>query len=131
DIQVKNVLPVQNPVKIFQRLTMVQNRAAVRSVSYRAECASDSFHSSPADCTARDRTVWPKAKPARVTVSKELKGWNGLRLKSVRSMAAFTNDRSKNELWPTRMARWHPVAFISLRMGWKMRRNASFSGNAP
>src|SRR5690554_6013211 len=98
-------LAIQNPVRIFQRLTMVQKRAAVCCVSYTAECASDSFHSRPADCTARDSTVWPYARPASVAVSKELNGWKGLRLKSVRAIAALMNDMSKNALWATTMAR--------------------------
>ena len=122
--------PGQNPVRIFQRLTMEQNRAAVLSVSYMAECASDSFQSSPAAWTERESTVCPKARPASVAVSNELNGCKGLRLKSVRAMAAFRNDKSKNELCPTRIARWQPVARTSFRTGWKICLRASCSGTA-
>ena len=48
--------------------------------------------------------------PANVTVSKVLKGWNGLRLCATRATAALRNDRSKGALCPTRIARWQPAA---------------------
>src|SRR6185437_1814753 len=45
--------------RYFQRLTIAQNSAAVRSASYTAEWASLGFHSKPAACTARESTVCP------------------------------------------------------------------------
>src|SRR5690625_375316 len=115
----------------FQRLTIRQNSCAVRSASYTAECASWLSKSSPAAVAALLSTVWPRASPPSDTVSKQLKGWNGLRLWLQRRTAALMNDRSKAALCPTRMARWQFAARTALRTAAKTRFSASRSGRAP
>ena len=72
-------------------------------------------HSRPAASVARISTVWPKATPPSVAVSKLEKGWKGLRLICVRSTAALRKFRSKNALCPTSTARVQSAARTALR----------------
>src|SRR3569833_4779597 len=109
--------PPSQPPSLSQRLTMWQKRSAVRSASYSAECASPCFHSSPAACAARANTVWPKARPPSVAVSKVLKGRKGLRLMPLRVTAALMKARSKEGLWPSRMARVHSASRTARCLG--------------
>ena len=77
------------PPSRFQRLTISQNSSAVRSVSYRAECACVPSNSIPAVIQAFDNTVCPSARPLSAAVSKVTNGWKGLRLSEARSAAAW------------------------------------------
>src|SRR5581483_2826858 len=88
-----------------RRLEMMQNRSAVSSASYAAECALLESHFSPATVTALANTVCPSAAPANVAAAKQAKGRHGLRFSSARLMAAFKNPRSKAALCPTKRAR--------------------------